>query len=150
MTAALMSSGLISEIAGQAIPELARQFGTPVYVYDAAKIVERIADLAAFDVVRYAQKACSNLAILDLVRRNGTLIDCVSGGEIHRAISAGFKPGQLAHPPEIVYTADIFDRDALQLVLQHDIHINCGSPDMINQYGEAIRHHRTSGASSSS
>ena len=61
----------MTEIAGQPIPDLARQFGTPVYVYDAAKIAERIADLAAFDVVRYAQKACSNLAILDLVRRHG-------------------------------------------------------------------------------
>jgi diaminopimelate decarboxylase len=150
MTAALMSSGLISEIAGHKIPELAREFGTPVYVYDAAKIAERIADLSAFDVVRYAQKACSNLAILDLVRRHGALIDCVSAGEIHRAIVAGFKPGQLAHPPEIVYTADIFDREALQLVVQHDIHINCGSPEMIDQYGEAIRQHASNGTSTSS
>ena len=31
----------------------------------------QIADLARFDVVRYAQKACSNLAVLDLVRRPG-------------------------------------------------------------------------------
>ena len=41
MTAALMSAGLLTEIAGQPIPDLARKFGTPVYVYDAAKIVER-------------------------------------------------------------------------------------------------------------
>ena len=115
------------------------QFGTPVYVYDAAKISQRIADLAAFDVVRYAQKACSNLAILDLVRRNGGLVDCVSAGEVHRAIAAGFKPGQQSHPPEIVYTADIFDREALDIVVEHDIHVNCGSPDMIDQYGERLR-----------
>ncbi len=137
MTAALMSSGSLAEIAGQAIPALARQFGTPVYVYDAAKIAERIADLAAFDVVRYAQKACSNLAILDLVHRNGAVVDCVSAGEVHRAITAGFAPGQAQHPPEIVYTADIFDREALELVVNRDIHVNCGSPDMIDQYGEA-------------
>jgi diaminopimelate decarboxylase len=126
----------MTSIAGQSIPELARQFGTPVYVYDAARVVERIADLAAFDVVRYAQKACSNLAILDVVRRNGGLVDCVSAGEVQRAIAAGFKPGQQSHPPEIVYTADIFDRESLELVLEHDIHVNCGSPDMIDQYGE--------------
>jgi diaminopimelate decarboxylase len=124
------------EIAGQSIPDLARQFGTPVYVYDAARVVERITDLAAFDVVRYAQKACSNLAVLDLVRRHGGLVDCVSAGEVHRAIAAGFKPGQKKHPPEIVYTADIFDRESLDVVLEHDIHVNCGSPDMIDQYGE--------------
>ena len=50
--------------------------------------------------------------------------------------TAGFKPGQERHPPEIVYTADIFDREALDFVVKHDIHVNCGSPDMIDQYGE--------------
>src|SRR3954468_8570043 len=137
MTAALMSAGLLTEIAGQSIPALARQFGTPVYVYDAAKIVERLKDLAAFDVVRFAQKSCSNLGILDLVRRNGAVVDCVSAGEVIRAMAAGFRPGQAMHPPEMVYTADIFDREAIELVVKHDIHVNCGSPDMIDQYGEA-------------
>jgi diaminopimelate decarboxylase len=127
---------VVTEIAGQPVAELARQFGTPLYVYDAARIVERIGNLAAFDVIRYAQKACSNLAILALVRRHGGLIDCVSAGEVHRALAAGFKPGQTSHPTQIVYTADIFDREALDVVIEHDIHVNCGSPDMIDQYGE--------------
>ena len=55
-------------IAGVGIAELAGQFGTPTFIYDAAVIVERIQDLRAFDLVRYAQKACSNIAVLDLVR----------------------------------------------------------------------------------
>lgn len=126
---------LLNEICGHSIPKLAQEFGTPVYIYDAAKIAERIADLGSFDVVRYAQKASSNLAILDLVRRRGGLVDSVSAGEIHRALAVGFKSGQEIHPPEIVYTADIFDHEALELVAQHDIHVNCGSPDMIDQYG---------------
>jgi diaminopimelate decarboxylase len=142
MTAALMSNGLLTEIAGQSIPALAREFGTPVYVYDAAKIIERLKDLTAFDVVRFAQKSCSNLGILDLIRRRGAVVDCVSAGEAIRAMAAGFKPGQDRHPPEMVYTADIFDRDALELVVKHDIHVNCGSPDMIDQYGEALRRER--------
>jgi diaminopimelate decarboxylase len=137
MTAALMSTGLITEIAGQSIPELARQFGTPVYVYDAATIVKRLKELSAFDVVRFAQKSCSNLGIIDLIRRHGAVVDCVSAGEAIRAIAAGFKPGQQAHPPEMVYTADIFDREAIELVIKYDLHVNCGSPDMIDQYGEA-------------
>lgn len=127
---------VLSEIAGQRIPDLAAQFDTPLYVYDAAKIKERLNDLAVFDVVRFAQKACSNLAIVDLVRRCGGLVDCVSAGEIHRAMAAGFVPGQEVHPPQIAYTADIFDRDALELVVKHNIHVNCGSPDMIDQLGE--------------
>jgi diaminopimelate decarboxylase len=146
MTAALFSTGRLTEIAGQPVEKLAREYGTPVYVYDAVKIAERIADLKAFDVIRYAQKACSNIAILDLVRRNGALIDCVSAGEVHRAIAAGFKPGQAEHPPQIVYTADIFDREALDLVIDRDIHVNCGSPDMIDQYGEARRQSKNGAA----
>ncbi len=122
------------EIAGLDVRELARQFGTPSYVYDAAKIVERMRDLRRFDVVRYAQKACSNLAVLDLVRRQGGVVDAVSAGEIHRALAAGFRPGK--EPPEIVYTADIFDRESLQLVLRHDIPVNAGSPQMLDQLGQ--------------
>lgn len=127
---------IVTQIASRPIVSLVQEFGTPVYVYDAAQIARRVKDLTVFDVVRFAQKSCSNIAIVDLVRRHGGLVDCVSAGEIHRAIAAGFKPGQKSHPPEIVFTADIFDRDALEKVLEHDIHVNCGSPDMIDQYGQ--------------
>ncbi len=124
---------ILTEIAGVPVVDLANRFATPAYVYDSAKIVERIEDLRSFDVIRYAQKACSNLAILDLVRRHGALVDTVSAGEIRRALAAGFS----AHgdPPPIVYTADIFDHESLELVVQHDIHVNVGSPDMIDQLG---------------
>src|SRR4051812_44957401 len=99
------------EIAGISIPDLATEFGTPLYVYDAAVIERRIDDLRAFDVIRYAQKACSNIAILDFVRRRGVVIDAVSAGEIQRALAAGFLP--TGDPPGIVYTADIFDHESL-------------------------------------
>lgn len=124
-----------TEIAGVSLREIARRFGTPTYVYDSAVIERKIDDLKMFDVVRFAQKACSNIAILDLMRRKGVLVDAVSAGEIHRALAAGFKPHAAGGAHPIVYTADIFDRDALAMVLKHDIHVNCGSPDMLEQYG---------------
>jgi len=124
----------LDQIAGQSVSQLANQFGTPLYVYDATRIVERIADLAEFDVVRYAQKACSNLAVLDLIRRHGVVVDAVSAGEIRRALAAGFQPGD-DDPPQIVYTADVFDQEALDLVVEHNIPVNCGSPEMIDQLG---------------
>ena len=107
-------STLRTKIAEVPVTELASRFGTPAYVYDAAKIVERINDLRAFDVIRFAQKACSNLAILDLMRRNGVLVDAVSAGEIRRALAAGYPLD--GDPPPIVYTADVFDREVLELV----------------------------------
>ncbi|PQO35368.1 diaminopimelate decarboxylase [Blastopirellula marina] len=124
-----------TEIAGVSVVDLAAKYGTPTFVYDGSKIVERINDLRKFDVIRYAQKACSNLAILDLVRRNGVLVDAVSAGEIRRALAAGFVPK--GEPAPIVYTADIFDHEALALCVEHGLHVNCGSPDMIAQLGQA-------------
>jgi len=128
------SSLLRSEIAEIPVADLVRAFGTPTYVYDRERILEKIADLRGFDVIRYAVKANSNLAILDLCRRQGVLVDAVSAGEMHRAMLSGYLPS--GDPPPIVYTADIFDRDSLAAVLEHGIHVNCGSPDMIDQYGE--------------
>jgi len=121
------------EIAGIPVAELARRFGTPTFVYNAATIRRRLDDLRRFDYVRYAEKACSNLAILGLLRRAGALVDTVSAFEIRRALAAGYRAE--GEPPPIVYTADIFDTEVLELVVAHNIHVNCGSPDMIDQYG---------------
>ncbi|HEV3005916.1 MAG TPA: diaminopimelate decarboxylase [Pirellulales bacterium] len=133
LTSATAFPTLRTEIAGVHVVELARQFGTPTFVYDATKIVERIDDLRAFDTIRYAQKACSNIAILDLIRRQDVLIDAVSAGEIARAFAAGYLAA--GDPPPIVYTADIFDRESLEVVVAKEIHVNCGSPDMLDQLG---------------
>ncbi len=135
------------EIAGVPLAELAREHGTPLYVYDAEVIRQRCRDLAAWDTIRFAQKACSNLAVLDLVRREGVLVDAVSAGEIHRARAAGYPPhaaagtaGADSLPPAhpIVYTADIFDRDSLDAVARLGIHVNCGSADMLEQLAERV------------
>lgn len=122
-----------TEIAGVSIEDIARQYGTPVYVYDMAIIEQRVADLGAFDTIRYAQKAASNIAILDRLRKLGVVVDAVSAGEIHRALVAGFRAN--SHPVGIVYTADVFDAVSLDLVVRHDIPVNAGSPDMIDQLG---------------
>lgn len=143
-----MTQVLQNDFAGVPIAELARQYGTPLYVYDAALIRQRVRDLAPFDVVRYAQKANSNVAILRLVRGEGAVVDAVSAGEIARALAAGYETlpqdhddaALLAgHHPAIVYTADVFDRASLDAVIEHDLSVNCGSADMIDQYGERCR-----------
>ncbi len=68
------------------------------------------------------------------MKRQGVLVDAVSTGEVLRAQRVGFPVQGQPHP--IVYTADIFDREALQLVVDKHIHVNVGSPDMIRQLGQ--------------
>ena len=126
-----------THIAALSIKEIATQFSTPTFVYDAEVILQRVAELSEFDVVRYAQKANSNLAILAMMKEQGVVLDAVSAGEIHRALRVGYHGGSNANRRhEIVYTADIFDQDALALVQEHNIHVNCGSVDMIEQLGK--------------
>lgn len=137
MSSATRFPTLRHEIAGVPVRDLVREFGTPLWVYDSATIARQLEQLREFDVVRYAQKANGSLAILDQLRRLGTRVDAVSAGEVHRALAAGFRGGDDAR--SIVYTADLFDRDALEVVVKHGIHVNCGSPDMIDQYGERAR-----------
>ena len=119
---------------------LADQFGTPLWVYDAATIRERIAQLKAFDTVRFAQKACSNIHILSLMRAQGVAVDAVSRGEILRALAAGFKAG-FDEPAQIVFTADVFDEDTLATVVAHQVPVNVGSIDMLNQLGAVSQGH---------
>ena len=118
-------------IPAERLVALAREHGTPLFVYDAATIRARCAELAQrFEVVRYAQKANSNLAILAEVRAAGCQVDAVSAGELGRARAAGFAP------EEIVFSADLFDRAALEALARTPVRVNLGSPDMLAQYAE--------------
>ena len=118
---------------------LADQFGTPLWVYDANTIRQRIAQLSNFETVRFAQKACSNIHILRMMREQGVKVDAVSHGEMLRALAAGYQSGQAGQPgagaAEIVFTADLFDAPTLDCVVQHGVPVNAGSIDMLHQLG---------------
>lgn len=129
----------ISDRLRGSIMEVAKAVGSPVWLYDADVIRNRIARLRNFDVVRYAQKANSNLSILQLMRAEGVRIDAVSLGEIERAIAAGYEPG--SEDEDIVFTADVFDRATLRRVVDLGIPVNCGSADMIDQLGALAAGH---------
>jgi diaminopimelate decarboxylase len=116
--------------------ELAQAHGTPLWVYDAATIHERIAGLQAFDTVRYAQKANANTHLLRLMRAQGVVVDAVSRGEIERALAAGFTAATDARGASgIVFTADLIDAATLDTVVAHGIPVNAGSIDMLGQLG---------------
>lgn len=87
-------------MAGVPLTVIAGEIGTPVYCYNAAPIRDRYRRLdEAFGAlphrIHYAVKANSNLAILALIARLGAGADIVSGGEMLRALAAGFKPEDL-------------------------------------------------------
>ncbi|HDC4404774.1 TPA: diaminopimelate decarboxylase [Enterobacter cloacae] len=116
------------------------EFGCPVWVYDAQIVREKIAALHQFDVVRFAQKACSNIHILRLMREQGVKVDSVSLGEIERALAAGFDPK--TDPDAIVFTADLIDDATLARVHELQIPVNAGSVDMLEQLGQVSPGHR--------
>jgi len=119
---------------------LAQTFGTPLWVYDAGTIRERIAALRAFDAIRFAQKACSNTHILRLMREQGVKVDAVSRGEVLRALAAGYRADGSVHS-DIVFTADLLDRETLATVIEHQVPVNAGSIDMLHQLGAASPGH---------
>ncbi|MBQ0960621.1 diaminopimelate decarboxylase [Ideonella sp. 4Y11] len=122
---------------------LARQHGTPLWVYDAATIRQRIADLRAFDTIRFAQKANSNTHLLRLMREQGVVVDAVSRGEILRALAAGYTAADApCGASGIVFTADLFDPATLATVVEHRVPVNAGSIDMLHQLGAASPGHR--------
>ncbi len=120
-------------IAGLPVTELAHSFGTPLYVYSPETIERRLAELKAFDTIRYAQKANSNGVLLTWLRDRGVLVDAVSEGELLHALAVGFSAR--GTPPPVVFTADLFEHRALARVVESGVHVNCGSADMIEQLG---------------
>ena len=79
------------------LERIARDFGTPCYVYSRAALSGAFEEFsmacAGRDVlVCYAMKANSNLAVLNLFARLGAGFDIVSGGELARVIAAGADP----------------------------------------------------------
>ncbi|WP_126427414.1 diaminopimelate decarboxylase [Brevibacillus marinus] len=91
------------EIGGCDTVQLAREFGTPLYVYDEQLIRENCrAFVEAFQTtgfsfqVAYASKAFCTMAICRLVAEEGLSLDVVSAGELYTALKAGY-PAERIH-----------------------------------------------------
>jgi diaminopimelate decarboxylase len=90
------------EIGGCDTVELARQFGTPLYVLDEAlirdmcrKYVTAFNNGAAEVQVAYAGKAFLTTAMCRIVQQEGLWLDVCSAGELHTAIRAAFPPDRI-------------------------------------------------------
>ncbi|MES1203602.1 MAG: diaminopimelate decarboxylase, partial [Pseudomonadota bacterium] len=85
---------------GVPLAAIAKETGTPAYVYSSATLERHYdvfkAALAPRDVlVAYAMKANSNIAVLATLARRGAGADTVSAGEIARALKAGIPPSKI-------------------------------------------------------
>jgi len=79
---------------GVSLEAIAREFGTPAYVYSRKAIEETFAAFSSAltgrrSLLCYAVKANANLGVIDLYRRLGAGFDIVSGGELERVLAAG-------------------------------------------------------------
>lgn len=87
-------------VEGCALDDLARRFGTPLFVYSRSAMVEAAsAWQRALEgrrhLVCYAMKANPSLAVLDTFRHAGCGFDIVSGGELARVLAAGGDAGRV-------------------------------------------------------
>ncbi len=90
-TATVDPEGVLS-IGGVAVPDLAREWGTPLFVYDEEHLRARCREArAAFgdDAVIYATKAFLCTAMARLAHEEGLLLDVATEGELHVALAAG-------------------------------------------------------------
>jgi len=100
------------------LPQLAKRYGTPLYVYSATAIRDR---LAAFErafsgvphTICYSVKANSNVNILRLLARQGCGFDVVSGGELERVLVADRRAGK-----NIVFSGVGKSRDEITAALK--------------------------------
>ncbi|ANJ67571.1 diaminopimelate decarboxylase [Halothiobacillus diazotrophicus] len=124
---------------GTPLSRIARDFGTPTYVYARSAIAQAYSDLTrAFGdrphQICYAVKANSNLAILALLARLGAGFDIVSGGELQRVLAAG------GAPHKIVFSGVGKRRDEIAAALEAGIGcLNVESAAELSRVSEIAR-----------
>ena len=115
-------------IGGTDALELAKNYGTPLYVIDEERIIENYQRLySAFSSkytnfkIYYACKANTNLSVMRILNDEGSNIDAVSPGEINTALLVGFKP------EKILYTGNNVTNKELEFALSSGVRINLDS-----------------------
>ena len=114
--------------------DIAEQFGTPVYVYDAEKIERQVNHINdAFRGmplrIKYAMKALSNISILRLMRKLGTGLDVVSIQEAEVGLKAGFEPD------DILFTPNSVSFDEIRKGIELGLKINIDNISILEQFG---------------
>jgi diaminopimelate decarboxylase len=121
------------------LAEIAREFGTPLYVYHAERIKEQYERLqAAFSAadtrVFYACKALTNVNILRYIKNIGCNVDCSSINEVRLALRAGFEPARVLYTSNNIHFSEIGEARAF------GVHINIDSLSNLEKFGQTFGH----------
>lgn len=114
---------------------IAQEFGSPVYVYDAHKIESQYKRLtSAFSNVKnlkinYAAKALSNISVLKFLKNLGSGLDTVSIQEVQLGLVAGFKA------QNIIFTPNGVSLEEIEEVAKLGVQINIDNLSILEQFG---------------
>ncbi|MCC7550175.1 MAG: diaminopimelate decarboxylase, partial [Methanobacterium sp.] len=125
------------DIGGADALELAREYGTPLYVIDEMRVRDNYQrvyqafsqEYADFQIF-YAAKANTNLAVMRILEQSGSGIDAVSPGEIYTALLAGFQPER------ILFTGNNVTTGELKYALDSGVRMNLDSVSMLERLAE--------------
>jgi len=115
--------------------QIAKEYGSPVYVYDTHKIEIQYKRLtAAFNKVKhlkvnYAAKALTNISVLKFINQLGAGLDTVSIQEVQLGLLAGFKA------ETIIYTPNGVSLEEIEEVAKLGVQINIDNLSILEQFG---------------
>ncbi|WP_185882695.1 diaminopimelate decarboxylase [Blattabacterium cuenoti] len=121
--------------------KLAKQYGTPLYIYDSEKMKDQFQKLknSFLDIqkltINYACKANTNLNILKFLKKMGCGLDTVSIQEIKIGLKAGFLPDEIIFTPNGVSIKEV--KNAVEL----GVRIHLDNLSILEQFGEYFPHH---------
>lgn len=124
----------IYEIKGVPLESVAKEYGTPLYIYDAEKMKNQFKKLSsAINVkktkINFACKALSNINILKLFKNLGAGLDAVSIQEAELGLKAGFAPS------DIVYTPNSVSLDEIEKAIGYGLKVNIDHIDTLEALG---------------
>ncbi|WP_117882770.1 diaminopimelate decarboxylase [Aureibaculum luteum] len=115
---------------------LAKKYDTPLYVYDADKIISQYERMTkAFSGVKnlkinYAVKALSNINVLKVFKQLDSGIDTVSVQEVQLGLKAGFAP------EDIIFTPNGVSLEEIEQAKDLGVHINIDNISILEQFGQ--------------
>ena len=122
-------------IQGVDLVDLTKEYGTPLYVYDASVIARQVDELKnAFSgqamKIKYAAKALTNISILKLMRTLGVGLDVVSRQELELALKAGYVP------TDIQYTPNCVDFEEIRWATEQGVQVTLDNISMLEKFGQ--------------